>query len=179
VSVQPGLCDGNDLRVGRKMATFLLFFQSKEQVVARWSQIWRIVCVWSRPQVGQFLLGCKCPVSWALSCKNKTPLVNDRKLCKLYSCKRQLWPAENVFSNCRQVRIGAVLTYFGQCRQSFIWRSAGILTLCRASFRFRVSKNASTIFRVTEFVTEGCWRFHHRWRYTFRDGRKYYLDIIV
>ena len=26
--VQPGLCSSNDLRVGRKMATFQLFFQS-------------------------------------------------------------------------------------------------------------------------------------------------------
>ena len=28
VSFQPGLCGSNDLRVGRKMATFQLFFQS-------------------------------------------------------------------------------------------------------------------------------------------------------
>ena len=41
--VKPGL-RGN-LRVGRKMATFQLFFQPREQVVVRLGQIRRIVWV--------------------------------------------------------------------------------------------------------------------------------------
>ena len=65
LSVQPGLRGSNDLRVGRKMATFQLLFQSREQVVVRRGQIWRIGWVIKilEAQVGQFLLGCKCPVS--------------------------------------------------------------------------------------------------------------------
>jgi hypothetical protein len=39
LSVQPGLRGSNDLRVGRKLATFQLFFQSREQVVVRRGQI--------------------------------------------------------------------------------------------------------------------------------------------
>jgi len=64
LSVQPGLRGSNDLRVGRKMATFQLFFQSREQVVVRRSQLRRIGCVIKilEVQVGHFLLGCKCPV---------------------------------------------------------------------------------------------------------------------
>jgi len=43
LSVQPGLRGSNDLRVGRKMATFeLFFFQSREQVVVRRGQTGRI-----------------------------------------------------------------------------------------------------------------------------------------
>jgi len=41
-SVQPGLRGSNDLRVGRKIATFQLFFQPREQVVVRRGQIRRI-----------------------------------------------------------------------------------------------------------------------------------------
>jgi len=65
LSAQPGLRSSSDLRVGRKMATFQLFFQSKEQVVVRRGQIRRIGWVIKalEAQVGQFLLGCKCPVS--------------------------------------------------------------------------------------------------------------------
>ena len=65
LSVQPGLRDSNDLRVGRKMATFQLFFQSREQAVARRGQIRRIgwVIKTLEAQVGQFLLGFKCPLS--------------------------------------------------------------------------------------------------------------------
>ena len=63
--VQPGLRSSKDLRFGRKMATFQLFFQSREQVVVRQGQIRRIgwVIKTLEAQVGQFLLGCKCPVS--------------------------------------------------------------------------------------------------------------------
>jgi len=47
------------------MDTFQLFFQSREQVVLRRDQIRRIgwVIKTLEDQVGQFLLGCKCPVS--------------------------------------------------------------------------------------------------------------------
>ena len=77
LSVQPGLRGRNDLQVGRKMAIFPFFFQPREQVVVRRGQIRSpgSVIKTLEAQVGQFLLGCKCPVSWALSCKNKTPLV--------------------------------------------------------------------------------------------------------
>ena len=64
LSVQPGLRGSNDLRVGRKMATFQLLFQSREQVVVRRGQMRRIgwVIKTMDAQAGQFLLGCKCPV---------------------------------------------------------------------------------------------------------------------
>jgi len=42
LSVQPGLRGSNDLRVGREMAIFHLFFQSREQMVVRRGQIRRI-----------------------------------------------------------------------------------------------------------------------------------------
>jgi len=47
------------------MGTFQLFFQSREQVVVRRDQIWRIGWVIKKmgAQAGQFRLGCKCPVS--------------------------------------------------------------------------------------------------------------------
>jgi len=71
--VQPGLRGSNDIRVGRKMANFQLFFQSMEQVVVRRDQIrrmgWMIKTL--ETQVGQLIMCCKCRVS-----KNKTPLVN-------------------------------------------------------------------------------------------------------
>ena len=64
LSVQPVLRGSNDC-VWRKMATFQLFFQSREQVVFRCGQIRRIR--WAiktlEAQVGQFLWGCKCLVS--------------------------------------------------------------------------------------------------------------------
>ena len=66
LSVQPGLRGNNELCVGRKMANFPLYFQSSEQVVVRRGQIRRIgwVIKTLEAQVGQFLLGCKCLVSW-------------------------------------------------------------------------------------------------------------------
>jgi len=66
LSVQPGLRGGNDIRVGRKMAICQLFFESREQVVVIGGEIQRIgrVIKTLEVQVGQFLLGCKCPVSW-------------------------------------------------------------------------------------------------------------------
>ena len=63
--VQPGLRSSNDLRIGRKMANFQLFSLSREQMVVRRGQIRRTgwVIKTLEAQVGQFLLGCKCPVS--------------------------------------------------------------------------------------------------------------------
>ena len=77
LSIQQGLRGNTDLRVGRKMATFQLGFQSREQVVVRRGQIRRIgwVMKTSEAQAGQFLLGCKARWAGALSCKNKTSLV--------------------------------------------------------------------------------------------------------
>ena len=65
LSVQTGLLGNNGLCVGQKMATFQLFFQSREQVVVRRGQIRRIgwVIKTLEAQIGQFLLGCNCPVS--------------------------------------------------------------------------------------------------------------------
>jgi len=59
------------------MATFQFFFQSRQQVVVRRGPILRIgwVIKTLEAQLGQFLLSCKCLVSRAFSCKNKTPLV--------------------------------------------------------------------------------------------------------
>ena len=65
LSVQPDLRGSDDLRIGRKMATFQLFFQSREQKVVRRGQIrWvgRVIKI-LEAQIDQFLLGCKCPVS--------------------------------------------------------------------------------------------------------------------
>ena len=47
------------------MATFQLFFQSREQVVVRQGQIQKIgwVIKTLEAKIGLFLLGCKCPVS--------------------------------------------------------------------------------------------------------------------
>ena len=65
LSVQPGLHGSKDLRVERKVTTFQLFFQSREQVVVRRGRIQRIgwMIKTMEAHVGQFVLGCKCPVS--------------------------------------------------------------------------------------------------------------------
>ena len=78
LSIQAGLRGSNDLRVGRKMATFQLFFQSREQVVVRRGQIRRIGWVIKilEAQVGHFLLGCKCPVSPGIVVQEQDPLVD-------------------------------------------------------------------------------------------------------
>ena len=75
LSVQPGLGGSNDLRVARKMATFQLFFQSREQMVVQWGQIRRIgwVIKTLEAQVGQFILGCKCPVSRGIVVQERDP----------------------------------------------------------------------------------------------------------
>jgi len=61
--------------MGRKMPTFQLFFQSREQVVVRRGQIQRIgwVIKTLQAQVGQFLLGCKCPASWGIVVQEQDP----------------------------------------------------------------------------------------------------------
>ena len=75
LSVQPGLRTSNDLRVGRKLATFQLFFQSREQVVVRGGQTRRIrwMITTLEVHVGQFLLGCKCPVSRDIVVQEQDP----------------------------------------------------------------------------------------------------------
>jgi len=76
LSVQSGLRGNNDLGVGRKLATFQLFFQSREQVVARLGQIRRIGWVIKKleAQVGLFLLVYKCPVSRDIVVQEQDPL---------------------------------------------------------------------------------------------------------
>ena len=77
LSVQPGLRGSNDLRFGRKMATFqLFFFQSREQMVVRRGQIRRIgwVIKTLEAQVGQFLLCCKWLVSRSIVVQEQDPL---------------------------------------------------------------------------------------------------------
>ena len=58
------------------MATFQLFFQSKEQVVVRRGQIRRIVWVIKtlEAQVGQFLLCYNCPVNRGIIVQEQDPL---------------------------------------------------------------------------------------------------------
>ena len=60
LSVQSGVHGSNDHSVGRKMANFQLFFQSREQVVVR-RMGWMVETL--EAQVAQLLLGCKFPVS--------------------------------------------------------------------------------------------------------------------
>jgi len=58
------------------MATFQLFFQSRGQVVVRRGQIRRIGWVIKKmeAQVGQFILGCKCPVNRGFVVQEQDPL---------------------------------------------------------------------------------------------------------
>ena len=60
------------------MATVQLFFQSREQVVVRRGKTRRIgwVIKTLEAQVGQFLLGCKCPVSRGIFVQEQDPLVD-------------------------------------------------------------------------------------------------------
>ena len=59
-----------------KWRTFYCFFQSRDQVVVRRGQIQRIGWVIKNleTQVGQFHLGCKCPVSRGIVVKEQEPL---------------------------------------------------------------------------------------------------------
>jgi len=96
LSVKPGLRGSNDLRVGRKMATFQLFFQSREQVVVRRCQIRRIgwVIKTLEAQVGQFLLGCKCPVRRGIVVQEQDPLCDLSAVCVFPSKCPSVAPAE-------------------------------------------------------------------------------------
>ena len=73
LSIQPGLRGSNDLCVWRKIATFQLFFLSREQVVIRRGQVRRIgwVVKTLEAQVGKFLLDCKCPVNRGIIVQEK------------------------------------------------------------------------------------------------------------
>ena len=76
LSVQPSLRDSKDLRVGTEMATFQLCFQSREQVVVQRGHIqktWWVIKT-LKVQVGQFLLGCKYPVSRGIVVQEQDPL---------------------------------------------------------------------------------------------------------
>ena len=88
LSVQPGLCGSTDLHVRWKMGTFQLFFQSREKVVFWWGQIWRIgwVIKTLEAQVGQFLLGCKCPVSRDIVVQEQDPF-GDLPMAQRFSFK--------------------------------------------------------------------------------------------
>ena len=59
-----------------KWRTFDYSFQSREQLVVRRGQIRRIgwVIKTLEAQVGQFLLGCKCPVSRGIVVQEQDPL---------------------------------------------------------------------------------------------------------
>ena len=59
-----------------KWRPFNCFFQSTEQVVVRRGQIRRIgwVIKTLEAQVGQFLVGCKCPVSRGIVVQEQDPL---------------------------------------------------------------------------------------------------------
>ena len=59
-----------------KWRTFNCFFQFREHVVVRRGQIRRIRWVMKtlEAQVGQFLLGCKCPVSRDIVVQEQDPL---------------------------------------------------------------------------------------------------------
>ena len=76
LSVQPGFRGSNDFRVGKKWRPFSCFFQSRQQVVVRRGQTQRIgwVIKTLEAQVGQFLLGCKCPVSQGIVVQEHDPL---------------------------------------------------------------------------------------------------------
>ena len=76
MSVEQCLRGSNDLRVVREMATFQLFFQSREQVVVRRGQTQRVggVIKTLEAQLRQFLLGCKCPLSRGIVVQEQDPL---------------------------------------------------------------------------------------------------------
>jgi len=57
------------------MATFQLFFQSTEQALVLRGQVRRVgwVITTLEARVGQFLLGCKCPVSLGIVVQEQDP----------------------------------------------------------------------------------------------------------
>ena len=76
LSVQPGLRGSNDLRVGRKMANFQLFFsvQGTGGSPTGPDPENRGGIKTLDVQVSQFLLGCKCPVSRGIVLQEQDPL---------------------------------------------------------------------------------------------------------
>ena len=76
LSVQRSLRGRIDLHVGRNMATFQLFIQSREQVVVRRGQIRRVG--WMIKKLASFFWVASARWAGALSCKNNTTLVNFR-----------------------------------------------------------------------------------------------------
>ena len=66
-----------------KWRSFNCFFQSREQVVVRRGEIRRLgwVIKTLEAQVGQFLLGCKCPVSRGIVVQEQDPLGDPRLPC--------------------------------------------------------------------------------------------------
>ena len=88
-----------------KWRLFNCFFQSREQVVVRRGQIRRIG--WGikkmEAQVGQFLVGCMCPVSWGIVVRKQDPFgdlpaafyfqtINYNKLSDMRLSDLQLFP---------------------------------------------------------------------------------------
>jgi len=71
-----------------KWRTFNYFFQFREQVVVRRRQIRRIgwVIKTLEAQVGQFLLGCKCPVNPGIAVQEQDPL-GDLSTLRRFSFK--------------------------------------------------------------------------------------------
>jgi len=98
---------------------FIFFSQSSEQVVVRRDQIRRIgwVIKTLEAQVGQFLLGCKCPVSRAIVVQEQDP---------------PCWSSRGVFpSKCPVVlladyRIQAVATYTGLASNIWLTWDSGL-----------------------------------------------------
>ena len=73
-----------------KLRPFICFFQSREQVVVRRGQILRIgrVIKEMEAQVGQFLLGCKCPVSRGTVVQEQDPVGDSKKHTNFYVTKQ-------------------------------------------------------------------------------------------
>ena len=96
LSVQPGSRNSDELRFGRKMATFQLFFQSREHLVFRLGQIRRIGWVIKilEAQESQFLLGCKCPLSRGIVVQYQDPLGDLPAACFFPSKCPPFAPAE-------------------------------------------------------------------------------------
>ena len=92
-----GLRGSNDLRVGRKMANFqMFFFYSREHVVVRRGQIprKRVGDQDMEAQVGQFLLGCNFPVSRGIVVQEQDPLCDLSVACVFPSECPSIAPAE-------------------------------------------------------------------------------------
>ena len=94
LSVQPGLYGSNDIRVGRKMANIVFSIQGKGGIPL--GHIRRIgwVIKTMEAQVGQYLLGCKCPVSRGILLEEKHPLHDHHAARRFPSKCPSIAPAE-------------------------------------------------------------------------------------